>query len=292
MHFAKVCLFGKYNDAEIGETVGALRDHLAGRGVDVVLGDTHATVCDGPESAAERLDFDLGIVVGGDGTMLHIARSLSRFGIPLVGVNLGRLGFLTDIPASRMVREIDRILEGRYVIEQRIMLDMSIERDGRTVNESTAFNDVVVSKGGTGRMIEFNTYVDDEFVGSTRGDGLIVATPTGSTAYALSSGGPIIHPSLAAVVVVPICPHTLSHRPIVLNDAVTVEVNIIDLGGADGNVFLDGVRHTPLTGHERIRIRRSSRSTKLVRPDTQNHYAALRSKLGWGRITSERSSEG
>ena len=226
--------------------------------------------------------IDLAVVVGGDGTMLHVARSLASYALPMIGINLGRLGFLTDLSADRMHEGMDELLRGEFTVEERIMLQVQISNGRDNLNESVALNDVTLSKGNTGRMIEFDTHVNSEPLGRTRGDGVIISTPTGSTAYALSAGGPILHPLLPAIVFAPICPHTLGHRPMVLDDSSTIELEILDLAGADGNVFIDGLKQLAVSGNEVIRISRAKTVTRMVRINSHNHFTALRSKLGWG----------
>ena len=250
------------------------------------LGDTTASEIAGirVEASGQSLPetIDVGIVVGGDGTMLHVARTLADFGLPLIGINLGRLGFLADIPAENMEQKLDEILRGDFIIEKRTMLSARVTQKDHVLAECTALNDIFLSKGDTGRMIEFETKVGSQSVARTRSDGIIVATPTGSTAYALSAGGPILHPLLPAIVFAPICPHTLGQRPLVLDDQSQIDIKIIDLAGAPANFFVDGLRVLSLTGNEHIQIQRSTKVTRLVRSTTHNHYATLSSKLGWG----------
>ncbi len=286
MQISSVGLFGRYKDPDVGTTLDALRKHLENRDISVYIGDTTADNISGTRiedsglSVAETID--LAVVVGGDGTMLHVARSLASYALPMIGINLGRLGFLTDLSADRMHEGLDELLRGEFTVEERIMLQVQISNGRDNLNESIALNDVTLSKGNTGRMIEFETHVNSEPVGRTRGDGVIISTPTGSTAYALSAGGPILHPLLPAIVFAPICPHTLGHRPMVLDDSSIIELEILDLAGADGNVFIDGLKQLAVSGNEIIRISRAETVTRMVRINSHNHFTALRSKLGWG----------
>ena len=286
MQISSVGLFGRYKDPDVSTTLDALRKHLENRDISVYIGDTTADNISGTRiedsglSVAETID--LAVVVGGDGTMLHVARSLASYALPMIGINLGRLGFLTDLSADRMHEGLDELLRGEFTVEERIMLQVQISNGRDNLNESIALNDVTLSKGNTGRMIEFDTHVNSEPVGRTRGDGVIISTPTGSTAYALSAGGPILHPLLPAIVFAPICPHTLGHRPMVLDDSSIIELEILDLAGADGNVFIDGVKQLAVSGNEIIRISRAETVTRMVRINSHNHFTALRSKLGWG----------
>ena len=286
MRISSVGLFGRYKDPGVSTTLDALRKHLEDRDISVYIGDTTADNVSGTRIEDSGLPvgetIDLAVVVGGDGTMLHVARSLGSYALPMIGVNLGRLGFLTDLSADRMLEGMDELLRGEFTIEERIMLQVQISNGSENLNDSIALNDVTLSKGNTGRMIEFDTHVNSEPLGRTRGDGVIISTPTGSTAYALSAGGPILHPLLPAIVFAPICPHTLGHRPMVLDDSSIIELEILDLAGADGNIFIDGLKQLPVTGNEIIRISRAETVTRMVRINSHNHFTALRSKLGWG----------
>ena len=286
MQISSVGLFGRYKDPNVSTTRDALRKHLENRDISVYIGDTTADNISGTRIEDSGLPvaetIDLAVVVGGDGTMLHVARSLASYALPMIGINLGRLGFLTDLSADRMHEGLDELLRGEFTVDERIMLQVQISNGRDNLNESIALNDVTLSKGNTGRMIEFETHVNSEPVGRTRGDGVIISTPTGSTAYALSAGGPILHPLLPAIVFAPICPHTLGHRPMVLDDSSIIELEILDLAGADGNVFIDGLKQLAVSGNEIIRISRAETVTRMVRINSHNHFTALRSKLGWG----------
>ncbi len=285
--FKTIGLFGKYQDASVGHVVNDLTRYLKQRGLEVLLGETTAATIDQP--LAESLprpaisgEIDLAIVVGGDGTMLNLARSMAPSGVPLLGINLGRLGFLTDIPADQMTEDLGPILAGDYESEKRFLLDGEIMRKGKIVHASNAFNDVIIGKSGLSRLIEFETYLDGEFVNSMRADGIIVATPTGSTAYALSAGGPILNPRLPAIVLVPICPHTLSDRPIVVSNDCVVEVVLTDVPQHAANVTFDGQTIFPVQGEDCIYVRRADKAVTLIHPSGRSHYDVLRAKLHWG----------
>jgi len=287
MPLKTIGLFGKYQDPSVRDALNGLAEYLRYRKIDVVIGETTAPEIieylrdkTAPEELRSRMD--LAIVIGGDGTMLHVGRSLAPHGVPLVGVNMGRLGFLTDIPLIEMYEDIGRILDGEYHTEQRMMLEVEIWRGDHLVARDTAFNDMVVGKGLLERLIELQIYIDGEFVAESRSDGVIVATPTGSTAYALSAGGPILHPQLESLILVPICPHTLSMRPIALKDSSVIDMTLVEVCENCAHVSLDGQIKTHLEGDEKIRVRRSENVVQLVRTLEHNHYAALRSKLGWG----------
>ena len=286
MQISSVGLFGRYKDPDVSSALDAVRKHLENRDISVYIGDTTADNITGTRIEDSGLPvgetIDLAVVVGGDGTMLHVARSLASYALPMIGINLGRLGFLTDLSADRLHEGMDELLRGEFTVEERIMLQVQISNGRDSLNESVALNDVTLSKGNTGRMIEFDTHVNSEPLGRTRGDGVIISTPTGSTAYALSAGGPILHPLLPAIVFAPICPHTLGHRPMVLDDSSIIELEILDLAGADGNVFIDGLKQLAVSGNEIIRISRAETVTRMVRINSHNHFTTLRSKLGWG----------
>jgi NAD+ kinase len=226
-------------------------------------------------------DCDVVVVLGGDGTMLSIARTLAPYGSPLIGINQGRLGFLTDITADAMFDAVAEILSGQYVAESRILLNGQVRRNGETVFEGTAFNDVVVGKGITGRLIELEISINGEFVYSQRADGLVATTPTGTTAYALSAGGPIVHPTLEAIALVPICPHTLSARPIVVSGHSRIEITLTHAD--DGRAHFDGQLHFDLKSGDQVWITRASRSVTLLHPHAYSYYDTLREKLHWGK---------
>ena len=223
---------------------------------------------------------DVVVVLGGDGTMLSIGREIAPYQKPLMGVNLGRLGFMTDIPLQHMKDDVLGVLRGEYQSEDRILLEGTIWREHEAIFSSLALNDVVFSRGTMGSMIEFEIFVDDQFVYSQRSDGLIVATPTGSTAYALASGGPILHPTLRAIALVPICPQSMSNRPIVINDSSLVEY--ILTRGRDTQVHFDGHDHYSVQELDRVVIRRYPQTLRLLHPQSYTYYETLRHKLRWG----------
>lgn len=225
-------------------------------------------------------DTDLAVVIGGDGTMLTAARSLGNHNIPLVGVNRGHFGFLTDISSDVMLPTIERILNGEYFLEQRIMLCAEIEREGQIVSKSRAVNDVVVGKGAAAKLIELEMTVDGQAVTHQRSDGLIVATPTGTTAYALSAGGPVLHPTMDAFTVVPICPHTLTSRPIIVSSASSIEIQFTR--GETASIQVDGLPCMDLMLGDKVQIKRHKNTFTLLHPAGHSHYAVLRDRLHWG----------
>ena len=222
---------------------------------------------------------DLAIVVGGDGTMLNIARTLAPYNTALVGVNQGRLGFLTDLSIESMQNSIELILKGDYVVEERMLLEAEVTRNFVSEKKVLALNDVSVNKGADGGLIELEVLIDGAFVCFLRADGLIITTPTGSTAYALSAGGPILHPSLNCMGLVTVSAHTLSNRPIVLNKGALIEVKI--LKACDGRVNFDSHSHHNLKENDRISVRSASSPIRLLHPKGHNYYAMLRQKLHW-----------
>lgn len=283
--FKTAALIGKYKSPEIGEPLLELAAFLKSRGVEVMLDRltaSHIGECPYAVLPLEELGqrADLAIVLGGDGTMLNIARTFAPYDVSLVGVNQGRLGFLTDISVDTMLETIASILDGRFVTEQRMLLESEVYSGSERVFQVLAFNDVVVSKGVQGSMVEIEVRIDRESIYTMRADGLIVATPTGSTAYALSSGGPIVHPSLRLMSLVPVSPHTLSNRPIVISSDCTVEVIV---QGSDPRAHFDSHSRMELNDGDRVLVRRYSHSISLLHPVGHSYYAMLRQKLNWNR---------
>ena len=283
-----VGLFCKYQDQTVIDHVRRLDKFLLSRKLKILLDQATAehfseSLSPSRPRATIGSEIDLAVVVGGDGTLLNVARELARHRVPIIGVNLGRLGFLADIQAENMTTEIEKILDGDYQTESRLLLYAEVMRKGRIVHTASAFNDVIVSKGERARMIEFETYVDGEFVHSIRGDGIIVASPTGSTAYALSSGGPILHPTLDAIAIVPICPHTLSNRPIVISSDSIVEILVSRSAEQHAYSAFDGQSTFPLEDGDRVYVRRAEHEVELLHPSGRSHFEVMRIKLHWGR---------
>ncbi len=282
--FKTVGLIGKYKSPEIAAPLLALGDFLSRRGVAVLvdrltaehIGDSKYPVLALAEIGEQA---DLAIVLGGDGTMLNIARTLAPCDVALIGVNQGRLGFLTDISIDTMFETIGTILDGNYVTEERMLLEAGIFSGEQSVFSVLAFNDAVVSKGLKGSMIELEIRIDGKFLYTLRADGLIVATPTGSTAYALSAGGPIVHPSLSVMALVPVCPHTFSSRPIVISSDSAVE--IIINSAADARAHFDSHSRFDLRDRDRIVVRRYGETIRLLHPVGHDYYNMLREKLHW-----------
>ena len=287
--FRTVGLIGKHGDARVATTLEQLIRLLGDTGAELLFDETSATGLPSfglPVVARETLGerCDLVIVVAGDGTFLNAARSLVDFEVPLLGVNLGRLGFLADVMPSEMTTSLTGILAGDYDEERRFLLDARVLRDERELFRGAALNEVVVHKWHIARLIQFETYIDGKLVNTQRSDGLIVATPTGSTAYSLSGGGPILHPGLEAVVLVPICPHTLSSRPLVVSADSEFEIRMVT--GAEvpeAQLTCDGQTTLELAPADRIVIRRKERRLRLVHPRGHDYFATLRAKLHWAR---------
>lgn len=285
--FNTVGLIGKFGDPTVAESLNTIARELVKRGLRVLIDEDTANVVssNGYEVASRRIigrQADLAIVMGGDGTLLNAGRSLVDFQVPVVGVNLGRLGFLADVSPDEIPGGLDEILCGNYREESRLLLHAEVVRDGRAVTQSTALNDIVVHKKDVARMIEVDAYVDGQFLNAYRADGLILSTPTGSTAYALSGGGPIIHPVLEVVELVPICPHTLTHRPIVLGAESDIEVRV-GLGNTTHiQVTCDGQVSLEILPGDVIRVRRKRRKLRLIHPRKHDYFQLLRAKLRWG----------
>lgn len=282
--FHIVALIGKFRSPEVGEAVSKLGRFLTSRGCNVLVDQATAEFMGSHcFTAASYEDIgataNLAIILGGDGTMLHAARQLAEYDVPLVGVNQGRLGFMTDISRHTMLERIGRMLDGEFFREKRSLLEATVVSGGEPVFATLAMNDVVVNKGEQGRMIEFQLRIDGEFIYDQRSDGLIIATPTGSTAYSLSAGGPILHPGVAGIAVVPLCPHALSNRPIAVGDGSAIEVELIP--PHDARVHFDGQAHFDALAGDTVRVTRAAHSVTLLHPSGYSYFAMLREKLRW-----------
>ena len=287
--FNHIGITGKSRDQQLGTLLERLWAHLEGRIGELTLDERLDAHLPGRATASlETLaeTTDLMVVIGGDGTLLHTARILAPYDVPIVGVNRGRLGFLADISADRMLDSIDQILAGNYEEDPRFLLQTRIENGGASSDaETVALNDVVLHKWNIARMIEFETWVDGRFVYTQRSDGLIISTPTGSTAYALSGGGPLMAPDLAAIALVPICPHTLSNRPIVVSADSAIEISVCgQTDPADVRITCDGAVSLTITADQRLSVQRHSTPIKLLHPVGHDHFDVLRAKLGWGEL--------
>ena len=292
--FQTVAVLGLYSDPRVAAPLTMLADYLTKAGIDVLaLPDAAATL-----QARAVIDADLAaeadliIAVGGDGTMLHAAGLTGNGKVPLLGVNRGRLGFLADISPAEMLENLEQILGGDYSRETRLQLNAKITSSDGTERSAVALNDIVLQRRETGRMVDFETRIANRFVNTHAGDGLIVATPTGSTAYALSCGGPIIEPLLDAVVVVPICPHTLSDRPIVIPSSLDIAVKLLRRDDTKAEVSVDGHSLGELDPDDSLLISESENRITLIHPPGYDYYGILRSKLHWGRDSRTRDYKG
>jgi NAD+ kinase len=284
LRFQRVALVGKYHASGSREALEQVVHFLHDQGCEVTLERETAhhigPLGDGTRDVAGiGAHCDLALVVGGDGTMLGIGRQLGPYGVPLVGINQGRLGFITDIPLDRFASVLRPMLHGAYEEERRALLHAGVWRDGHCVFETIAMNDVVVNRGGAPSMIELRVEVDGHFVANQRADGLIIASPTGSTAYALSAGGPLLHPAIAGWVMVPIAPHTLSNRPIVLPSDGEIVIEVV--AGREPSAHFDMQTFTSLLPGDRIAVRRSVHTLRLLHPVGWSYFDTLRRKLHW-----------
>jgi NAD+ kinase len=284
--FRNIALIGKHKAPEISGPLLSLAAFLSSKGVTVVVDSLTAEhLKNNPYPSMTLAEIgnsvDLAVVMGGDGTMLNIARTLSLCQVPLVGVNLGRLGFLTDLTLDNMQECIAAMLEGKFVTEQRLLLAARVLRNDVEVYEGRAFNEVVVHRNNTSTMIEFEVRIDGEYLYNQRADGLIVSTPTGSTAYAMSAGGPILHPGLDVFGLVPICPHTLSNRPIVVKSSSVLEILVHRTG--DIHVRFDSHSSYDLQLHDKIVVTRHPETACLLHPVGHSYYHTLREKLLWNQ---------
>ncbi|WP_414499315.1 MULTISPECIES: NAD(+) kinase [unclassified Zymobacter] len=299
-HFKTVGLVMRPGSHHSDETLGQVLDILSRHEIDIILDERILAAeigcvsddCDVsrlPRAALETLGrlCDMVIVIGGDGSMLGAARTLCLTGTPVLGINRGRVGFLTDISTADLELRLEEILSGTYVAEHRFLLDAFIMREGRVVSCAHALNDVVLHSGQVARMVEFTLFIDDQFVYRQRADGLIVATPTGSTAYALSAGGPMLHPSLEAMVLVPMFPHVLSNRPLVIGAASKVSLRIEHGPDPAPQLSCDGQTRLVLQPGDRIDIIRKPQRLVLLHPQSHDYFDSCRSKLGWSSSTQE-----
>ena len=282
--FKHAAIVGKYQARGIRPMLEEIAHFLMAQGLEVsferetaiATGVTDFEALD-PAEMGQRCD--LAVVVGGDGTMLGIARELSRYNMPLVGINQGRLGFITDVPMDKYREALAPMIAGDYEEEHRSMLEGGVWRDGEKIFEGLSMNDVVVSRGTTASMVEMRVDVDEDFVANMRADGLIVASPTGSTAYALSAGGPILHPGIGGWVIVPIASHTMSNRPIVVPDSGEIRITLVS--GRDAAANFDMHSLASLLHGDQVRVRRSAFKVRFLHPRGWSYYATLRRKLRW-----------
>jgi NAD+ kinase len=291
--FRRVALFGRHTDKRVAEPMQALARHLAQAGITVFAADTLGLELDATRLPEEELcnDADLAIAIGGDGTMLYASGLVREHGTPILGVNRGRLGFLADITPDEMIASVDQVLAGNFQKDSRMLLK-ALYTDG-TGKTTTAFglNDVVVQRRGKDGMVDFSTHVAGTYVNTHSGDGLIVATPTGSTAYALSCGGPILEPHIEAVALVPICPHTLTDRPIVIPASQDIDIQLLERDRTRAEVTVDGNHLGTLRPGDALRVAAAGERITMLHPPGHDFYGILRSKLFWGRDSRKRGDQ-
>ena len=282
--FQTIGILSKRDPVAAGSIVPPLRAWLAARGLRVLVEQATASCAGLDESgvAAEDLarEVDLAIVLGGDGTLLSVARLLHARQVPILGVNLGGLGFLASVALEELYPQLESVFRQQYQISSRMMLEASVLREGAVLHSRFALNEAVVNQAALARLMEFNVFIEGSHIGRYRADGLIIATPTGSTAYSLAAGGPIVHPDLEAFVITPICPHMLTNRPIVIPDTSRVEIEFTP-GAEPVHLTLDGQVGFGLQRGDRVSIRKSAGRVLLISPRERTYYEVLRNKLGW-----------
>jgi NAD+ kinase len=291
----RVCgLIGRFTDSRVAETASVLVPHLVERGISVlacedlrdITGAAGVQLVSESELAARA---DLVIAIGGDGTLLYAARLATARRVPLLGINRGRLGFLTDVLPQEVLPCVDAALDGGCEVDRRPLLTTTLMSSGGTPAIGMALNDIVVQKLATGSMMDFETWIDGRYVNTHAGDGIVIASATGSTAYALSCGGPIVDPHLEVLVIAPICPHTLSDRPIVVSSAATIEIRLLERPESRAQVVCDGFVLGDAHPCDRVQIRQSQDGVTLLHPPGYDYFRLLRSKLHWGRGSTDRS---
>jgi NAD+ kinase len=286
--FKSIGLITKLEDNQVKECLQQLILYLEARNINIVLDISSAKLLDNntlktvTDTELLGVHCDLVIVIGGDGTLLRAARLLAKHDMRILGINLGRLGFLTDIYPAEMQKELDVILEGVFIEENRFLIHAEVYRGEQCLCQSNALNEVVIHRWNMAHLLTLETMIDGHFVYSQRADGLIISTPTGSTAYALSSGGPIIHPSLNALLIVSICPHTLSNRPIVISGDSRLQIILSDSQIGQAQLSCDSILQQEIMPGDRIAIEKRQR-IRLIHPRSHDHYTTLRTKLDWGK---------
>ena len=287
--FKTIGLIGRTGSELVVDTLRQLIRFLDERGLPMILDEESSKLLPGDSHQVGSRKMmgeicDLVIVVGGDGCLLGAARDFSRYKVPVLGVNRGRLGFLTDISPQDLEERIAEVLAGKYIKEKRFLLEAELKRDGQIVGNNSALNDVVFHSGNSVKMIEFDLFIEGQFVYTQRSDGLIVSTPTGSTAYALSGGGPIMHPRLDAIVLVPMFPHTLSSRPIVVDGNSEIKIEVGQANECVPRMSCDGQGDMAISPGDTLYIRKRAHKLMLIHPLQHDFYESCRSKLGWSEV--------
>ena len=285
--FKRISLITNTTATEVADTLDSVIEFLLKRNISIELDECCARIARNkklPVASSDKVgtNSDLAIAIGGDGTMLKAAHLVCGHGIPLLGINRGHLGFLADIPAESFDQHLEEILKGNYVEDERFLLYSEVHRNNKLVCVKYAFNDVVVQKWDVARLIELETYVDGTFVHKQRSDGMIVSSPSGSTAYALSGGGPILYPTLDALVLVPICPHSLTNRPIVINGNSRVEIIVGTANVNHARLTCDADIAMELESGDRVLVEKKDQTIRLIHPANHDHFSILRAKLRWG----------
>jgi NAD+ kinase len=275
--FRNIVIVGREDDSRVAEPMSLVTKHLKDAGANLLPKEDFANA-------------DLLISIGGDGTMLYASRLAREAGTPILGINRGRLGFLADVTPDEMISSLDNVLGGNFTTDSRLLLEARLHQSTGEEVIAYALNDIVLQRRETGRMVDFETRVAGQYVNTHSGDGLIVATPTGSTAYALSCGGPIIEPQLDAVVIVPVCPHTLTDRPIVISADQSIEVTLLQRDETRAEITVDGFSMGDIEPDDKLRISAANTRVTLVHPPGYDFYGILRSKLFWGRDNRKRNT--
>ena len=291
--FRNIALVGRQTDSRVAEPMRALAAFLTGAGINVCAADTLALDLPVTRVAEETLcdNADLAIAIGGDGTMLHASRLAREKGTPILGVNRGRLGFLADVTPDEMISSVEHVLGGNYIRDSRLLLEARLVSEAGEECAEFGLNDVVVQRRGAGGMVDFSTRIAGQYVNTHSGDGIIAATPTGSTAYALSCGGPIIQPQLDAIALVPVCPHTLTDRPLVIPATQDIEIVLLRRDDTRAEVTVDGGHLGTLRPGDSLRIAMARQRITLLHPPGHDFYGILRSKLFWGRDSRKRGDQ-
>ena len=280
----KIAVFAKVHDPRCQDVAVELFNWLSARGCEPLI-EAHLARhlgCNGVAAEDISSRAEMVVVLGGDGTLISTARVIGERDIPILGVNLGSLGFLTEIALDELYPALEKCLRGDYRVSERIMLRAVVERDGRETASHLVLNDVVINKGALARIVDLKTKVNSFDLATFKADGLIISTPTGSTGYSLSAGGPIVNPSMNCIVITPICPHTLTNRPIVIHDGSVVDITVSSLDDEDIYLTLDGQVGLELRSGDRILVSRASHTAKLVMSEERDYFAVLRTKLKWG----------
>jgi NAD+ kinase len=287
-------LVGRFADPEVAEPLSVLVPHLAARKITVLVATETPLPGAMPDivrvpTAELAARADLVIAIGGDGTLLYAAGLVARHGVPLLGINRGRLGFLTDVMPEHLVAEVDAALQGKLIPDARPLLAARLENRSGVIAAALALNDVVLQRLATGRMVDVESHIDGRYVNTHAGDGVVIASATGSTAYALSCGGPIVEPHLDVFVVAPICPHTLSNRPIIVSARCSIEIQLLDRHDSRAQLVCDGAVLAEITPGDRLSVKQASERVTLLHPVGHDYYRLLRSKLHWGHGSHDHS---